>query len=230
LTCAPLRIEPRLTSRYRLGVAMRRFLWVLAVLAGCKDNSAASSDPPATATPPHLVGIYPEQWRCDRVASPEALGALLGGTARPIDSPASVPHGVAHPCSYEVLAPEPEYWTFDLDCRDGMKQRADALFAQYRETSREAVAHHAQLDAGVAAAGRPGDAGVTAHPPELAVEVAVGAKGLDHHGEGLIFIDDDAPCYVRVTGKDAARRLALARLIAKNLTLDNAPMVPRPRR
>jgi hypothetical protein len=111
-----------------------------------------------------------------------------------------------------------------------MKQRADALFAQYRETSREAAAHYAQLDAGVAAAGRPGDAGVTAHPPEPAVEVAVGAKGLDHHGEGLIFIDDDAPCYVRVTGKDAARRLALARLIAKNLTLDNAPMVPRPRR
>jgi len=209
---------------------MRRFLSVLAVLAGCKDNSAAASDPPATAAPPHLAGIYPEQWRCDRVASPEALGALLGGTVRPIDSPASVPHGVPHPCSYEVLAPEPEYWTFDIDCRDGMKQRADALFAQYRETSREAVAHYAQLDAGVAAAGRPGDAGVAARPPEPAVEVAVGAKGLDHHGEGLIFIDDDAPCYVRVTGKDAARRLALARLIAKNLTLDIEPMVPRPQR
>ena len=209
---------------------MRRFLSVLAVLAGCKDNSAAASDPPATATPPHLVGIYPEQWQCDRVASPEALATLLGGTARPIDSPASVPHGVPRPCSYEVMTPEPEYWTFDLDCRDGMKQRADALFAQYRETSREAIAHYAQLDAGV---GRPGDAGVGSHiqgAPEPAVDVPVGAKGLDHHGEGLIFIDDDAPCYVRVAGKDAARRLALARLIAKNLTLDNAPMVPRPRR
>jgi len=208
---------------------MRRFLWVLAVLAGCKDQSAAASDPPAAAAPPHLAGIYPDQWGCDRVATPAALGQLLGGTARPIDSPASVPHGVPHPCSYEVLMPEPEYWTFDVDCRDGMKQRADALFAQYRETSREAVAHYAGLDAGVAGA-RPGDAGVAARPPEPAVEVAVGAKGLDHHGEGLIFIDDDAPCYVRVTGKDAARRLALARLIAKNLTLDNAPMVPRPRR
>jgi hypothetical protein len=204
---------------------MRRVLSVLVVLAGCKDNSAAASDPPPVA-PPHLVGIYPEQWRCDRVASPEAVGALLGGTARSIESPASVPHGVPHPCSYEVVTREPEYWTFDLDCRDGMKQRADALFAQYRESSREAVAHFGQLDAGVAAA-HPGDAGV-AHAPEPAVEVAVGAKGLDHHGEGLIFIDDDAPCYVRVTGRDAARRLALARLIAKNLTLDNSPMVPRP--
>ena len=231
MTSAPLRIEPRLTSRYRLGAAMRRFLWVLAVLAGCKDDSAAASDPshgPATATPPHLVGVYPEQWRCDSVASPQALGALLGGTARSIDSPASVPHGVPHPCSYEVLVPEPEYWTFDVDCRDGMKQRADAMFAQYRETSHEAIAHYVQLDAGATGGGRPGDAGV-ARPPEPAVDVAVGAKGLDHHGEGLIFIDDDAPCYVRVTGKDAARRLALARLIAKNLTLDNAPMVPRAR-
>jgi hypothetical protein len=57
--------------------------------------------------------------------------------------------------------------------------------------------------------------------------VAVGAKGLDHHGQGLIFVDDDAPCYVRVLGKDAARRLELARLIAKNLTFANAPMTPR---
>lgn len=230
-----MRIEPRAASRYRLGAAMRRFLWVLAVLASCKDNSAAASDPPRAAAPPHLAGVYPEQWRCDSVASLDVLGPLLGGTAKQIDSPASVPHGVPHPCSYEVLTPEPEYWTFDIDCRDGMKQRADALFAQYRETSREAIAHYAQLDAGV---GKPGDAGAASHspgspgpssPPEPAVDVAVGAKGLDHHGEGLVFIDDDAPCYVRVTGKDAARRLALARLIAKNLTLDNAPMVPRPR-
>jgi len=63
--------------------------------------------------------------------------------------------------------------------------------------------------------------------PEAAAEVAVGAKALDHHGQGLLFIDDDAPCYVRVAGKDAARRLELARLIAKNLTLANAPMTPR---
>jgi len=202
---------------------MRRVLSVLVVLAGCKDNTAAASDPPPAA-PPHLVGIYPEQWRCDRVASPEAVGALLGGTARSIESPASVPHGVPHPCSYEVLTREPEYWTFDLDCRDGMKQRADALFAQYREISDEAVQRYAHLDAGT---GKPTDAGVAARPPEPAVEVAVGAKGLDHRGQGLIFIDDDAPCYVRVTGKDAARRLELARLIAKNLTLANAPMTPR---
>ena len=66
------------------------------------------------------------------------------------------------------------------------------------------------------------------HAPGAAVDVAVGAKGLDHHGQGLLFIDDDAPCYVRVVGPDAPRRLALAQLIAKNLTFANAPMSPRP--
>jgi hypothetical protein len=209
---------------------MRRYLWVLAVvfavLGGCKDNSAAASDPQRGAAPAHLAGVYPDQWRCDSIASLETIGRLLGGTAKALDSALPPPHGVPHPCSYEILTPEPEYWTFDVDCRDGMKQRADALFAQYRDDSSEAVARYAQLDAGV---GKPGDAGV-ARAPEPAVSVAVGAKGLDHHGEGLIFIDDDAPCYVRVTGKDAARRLELARLIAKNLTPDNAPMVPRAQR
>lgn len=205
---------------------MRRFLWVLAVLAGCKDDSAAASEPQHGAAARRLAGVYPEQWRCDSVASLEALGQLLGGTAKQLDSALPVPHGVPHPCSYEVLTPEPEYWTFDVDCRDGMKQRADALFAQYREASSEAVARYTQSDAGT---GKPGDAGVAARPPEPAVEVAVGAKGLDHHGDALLFIDDDAPCYVRVAGKDAARRLGLARLVAKNLTLDNAPMTPRAR-
>jgi hypothetical protein len=206
---------------------MRRFLWVLAVLAGaasCKDDSAAASDPPRAAAPRHLAGVYPENWRCDSIASLETLGQLLGGPARAIDSAAPPPHGVPHPCNYEVRTPEPEYWTFDVDCREGMKQRADALFAQYRTTSSAAIATYAAADAGVPH----GDAGA-ARPPEPAVDVDVGAKGLDHHGEGLIFIDDDAPCYVRVTGRDAARRLALARLVAKQLTADNAPMLPRAR-
>ncbi len=203
---------------------MHRFLWVLAVLSGCKDNGAAASDPQRATAPHELSGVYPEKWRCDSIADLATLGQVLGGTVKQLDSALDVPHGLPHPCNYEVMAHEPEYWTFDIDCRDGMKQRADALFAQYREASAEAVARYAQADAGA----RPSDAGAV-HPPEPAVDVAVGAKGLDHHGQGLIFIDDDAPCYVRVVGKDAARRLDLARLIAKTLTYDNAPMTPRTR-
>jgi hypothetical protein len=216
---------------------MRRFLWVLVVL-GCKNDGAAAPDP-ATQPPRQLAGVYPEKWQCDSVATLAALGGVLGGPVKQIDSAMAVPHGVPHPCNYEVAAREPEYWTFDIDCREGMKQRADALFEQYRTTSRELVEQYAAADAGVARAGAGGkhhgaprgehldDAGVELRAPSPAVDVAVGAKGLDHHGQGLLFIDDDAPCYVRVVGKDADRRLALARLVAKNLTFANAPMTPR---
>ncbi|HEY0191875.1 MAG TPA: hypothetical protein VGC42_12225 [Kofleriaceae bacterium] len=229
---------------------MRRLLWILA-LAGCNDDGTAASKAPA-APPRQLAGVYPEKWRCDSVASLDALGSVLGGVARPIESPSSIPRGVPHPCNYELTLANPppppqtgsgsaepvdphEYWTFDLDCRDGMKPRADALFAQYRETSKQLVEQYAIAQAAAAKAGpaRPhhkgakDDVTATVHPPEPAADVAVGAKGLDHHGQGLIFIDDDAPCYVRVVGKDAARRLALAQLLARNLTFANAPMTPR---
>jgi hypothetical protein len=177
--------------------------------------------------------VYPEQWRCESIASLDALGAALGGTVKAMDSALSVPRGLPRPCNYEVQAAQLEYWTFDIDCRDGMKQRADALFAQYKQSSDDMVQqYNALADAGPhekPAKPAPGiDAAPPARAPEGAAEVAVGAKGLDHHGQGLIFIDDDAPCYVRVVGPDSTRRLDLARLIAKNLTFANAPMTPRP--
>jgi len=205
---------------------MRRLLLVLVVVAGCKDDGAAGAHPAGAATRP-LAGVYPEQWRCDSVATPAALGELLGGSARPVDSAAPVERGLPHPCNYEVSGREPEYWTFDVDCRDGMKQRADALFDQYRTMSREAIERY-KNHAAAPRTREARDAGPEARAPEPAAEVAVGAKGLDHRGQGLIFIDDDAPCYVRVVGKDAVRRLELAKLIAKNLTFANAPMTPRP--
>jgi hypothetical protein len=208
---------------------MRRFLLVLVVVAGCKDEGAAASRP-AGAVARALAGVYPEQWKCDSIATPAALGGLLGGAARPVDSAAPVERGLPHPCNYEVQAREIEYWTFDVDCRDGMKQRADALFEQYKAMSREAIEQYRGHVAAAqgAAASKPRDGGPEPRAPEPAAEVAVGSKGLDHRGQGLIFIDDDAPCYVRVVGKDAVRRLELARLIARNLTFASAPMTPRP--
>jgi len=207
----------------------------LPLVLACNNDA-----PPASAKPvdthQQLAGVYPERFTCDSIVTAEALGPLLGGSARVIDTPISVPHGLPHPCNYEITTTAgAEYWTFDIDCRDGMKQRADALFAQYAQTSADTVQqYNAMADAGVkggehkAAFGN--DAGVVYQRPEGAAEVAVGAKGLDHHGQGLIFIDDDAPCYVRVVGPDAIRRLDLAKLIAKNLTFANAPMTPRPMR
>ena len=58
----------------------------------------------------------------------------------------------------------------------------------------------------------------------LATDVDVGARGLDHHGQALIFIDDDAPCYVRVTGPDAVARKELAEVLALALRPATAPM------
>ena len=117
-----------------------------------------------------------------------------------------------------------------------MKQRADALFAQYTRTSGELIEqYNAASDAGPTPGVKPEPRQgfrrrhrAIQRAPEAAAEVPVGAKALDHHGQGLLFIDDDAPCYVRVVGPDAARRLALAKHIAKNLTFANAPMTPRP--
>jgi glucose dehydrogenase len=151
-------------------------------------------------------------------------------TVHPIDSGMTMPAGIAPPCNYQLTTDTgQEVWTFDFDCRDHMKERADALFAQYKAGSTDMVnQYNALADAGTLNQLKGSDAGVPIHAPSGAVEVEVGAKGLDHHGQGLLFIDDDAPCYVRVVGPDAQRRLALARAIAKNLTFANAPMIPRP--
>jgi hypothetical protein len=214
---------------------MRRTTALLIALAACKSEGSSEPQKKPADTPRKLAGVYPDSFACDSIATPDALAQVLGGPVQQIDNPASVPRGLAKPCNYRVTLEQSEYWTFDFDCRDGMKEQADRLFAQYTRTSGEMVEQYnaasdagpgIKLDAGV----KDKDAGPEPirRAPEEAREVAVGAKGLDHHGQGLLFLDDDAPCYVRVVGPAAGRRLALAQLIAKNLTFANAPMTPRP--
>lgn len=207
-------------------------------LAACGKDGGKGEAQEADEAPRKLAGVYPEHFTCSTVTAEGDLVRVLGGTVRELDNPASVPRGVPKPCNFEVTIQQPpEYWTFDIDCRDGMKQRADALFEQYTRTSGELVT---QYNIAADAAPIPGlkpDAGkrdpdappeLPQRPPEEASAVDVGAKGLDHHGQGLLFIDDDAPCYVRIVGPDRTRRLELAKLVAKNLTFMNAPMTPRP--
>jgi hypothetical protein len=205
----------------------RIVLPLVAVVAACNSDGgrAATDQPKPTETARKLAGVYPEDFKCETIISLEELGQLLGGTPRRVEGALMPPRGVAAPCNYEVSGQGVEYWTYDMDCRDGMKKRADALFAQYATDSAALVQKYNELaDAGI----KPTDAGIAIRPPESSAEVAVGAKALDHHGRGLIFIDDDAPCYVRVIGPDFERRVALAKAIAKNLTFSNAPMTPRP--
>lgn len=208
---------------------MRWFaLPVLVLVVGCDSGGGSSEKKADKPTEParKLAGVYPEKFECSSILKDEELQSLLGAVkVQLMTSAIAPPRGLAHPCAYQVtMAAVMEAWTFDFDCRDGMKQRADALFAQYKRTSGELVqAFDEAADAGI----KPTDAGVAIKRPEDAVEVEVGAKALDHHGQGLLFIDDDAPCYVRVVGPDAARRLELAKTVAKNLTFMNAPMTPR---
>ena len=212
---------------------------VTALVTACKDEGGPTKHEKSAEPTRKLAGVYPESFKCESIVTLEVLGQLLGGTVRQLDGAMTPPRGIAAPCSYEVTTQAPEierasersragttYWTFDFDCRDGMKQRADALFAQYSMDSSANVQKYNELsDAGAI---KPTDAGIVIHAPESSAEVAVGAKGLDHHGQGLIFIDDDAPCYVRVVGPGFEHRVELAKLIAKNLTFANAPMTPRP--
>lgn len=199
---------------------------MLVLTAACKQGSKAQPQEKAADPVRKLAGVYPEDFKCESITTLDALGQVLGGAVHQIDTPIQMPRGVPHPCNYQVQAQSSEFWTYDIDCRDNYKQTADKLFAQYRDDSAAKVTEYNQLaDAGAI---KPTDAGVAIHAPEPAAEVAVGAKGLDHHGQGLIFVDDDAPCYVRVVGPDFDRRVALAKLVAKNLTFANAPMTPRP--
>jgi hypothetical protein len=205
-------------------------LVAIVMLSACDSGSSSGTRDKAKGSNVErkLAGVYPDKFKCETILADDAVGQLLGGSAHPVDSAMAPPKGIAYPCNYAITSDTgTEYWTFDFDCRDGMKQRADALFAQYRSGSTDMVDQfNALADAGQVKPDK--DAGVVYHAPVAAVEVDVGAKGLDHHGQGLIFIDDDAPCYVRVVGPDAQHRLALARAIAKNLTFANAPMTPRP--
>jgi|SRR5688572_3818718 len=213
-----------------------RQLFIVLALVSCKseaDKGKTQTDKPVESGS-QLAGVWPDKFSCDSITTVEVLGPILGGTVRKIENPASVPRGVAHPCVYEVQSgqvndagvPLGSVWTYDFDCRDNYKKTADALFEEYKKLNAERVADFdRQADAGLM---KPNDAGITYNRPGESSEVAVGAKGLDHHGQGLLFIDDDAPCYVRVVGPDANGRLELAKLIAKNLTVMNAPMTPRP--
>jgi hypothetical protein len=196
--------------------------------AGACEPPRQAAAPPREEEAPKLVGVSPSEFRCESLITAETMTQLLGAPARLVEGAASSPAGVAAPCNFLVAAAAQEAWTFDIDCRDGMKTRADALFAQYERTSAELVALAAAEPASGNAASA-GDSGARPRrKPELAREVVVGSRGLDHHGQGLLFIDDDAPCYVRVLGPDAEHRLALAKHLAAALTPSTAPMSPRP--
>jgi hypothetical protein len=217
---------------------MRWLLLVCAVGVGACDKADSASRTAKSGTEPGgvtLAGIWPKEWTCDRIGTESDIGQLLGGTAKQYEGPVQPPDGVPMPCNYLLpVVNGEESWTFDIDCRDSYKRTADALFVEWGQRSTDNVArYNIEADAAPVDIPKPTptaetpDARPPGKAPEGAHDVAVGRRGLDALGQGLIFIDDDAPCYVRVVGPDAAKRLALAQHVATRLTVANAPMTPR---
>jgi hypothetical protein len=214
-----------------LGPALAMF-----AAAACSSDAAPPKAEKSNSVEQKLAGVYPDKFECSSIATPDTLSQILGGPVSVLDNLLPVPPGVPKPCNYRLdkgvlqtdagAVPQEEAWTFDFDCRDGMKRRVDKLFAQYLQQTADRIAqYNTASDAGI----KPNpDAGTSQFTkPGEAMEVTVGAKALDHNGQAILFIDDDAPCYVRVVGPDGPKRLELAKLVAKNLTFANAPMSPR---
>ena len=179
-----------------------------------------------------LVGVDPAKFRCDSLLSEAQLADIAHGTVRVVEGSMPPPDGTAAPCTYIVESARgsgttTSAWSFDIDCRNGARDRADALFTQYRADSAMLVQAAAIENAKPRPKPAPGQPALPPPNPNavaLATDVDVGARGLDHHGQALIFIDDDAPCYVRVTGPDAVARKELAEVLALALRPATAPM------
>lgn len=203
---------------------MRRAVVLAFVLAACTESKKAAPSVKEQGGGVQLVGIDPDRWTCDQVATKDAVEQAVGGHVKEVEGSLAPPRGTPRPCAYLLDVAVPEAWTFDLDCRPGALRTAETLFKQYTEYNEALIAAYA--DAGPDEL--KDDAGVVHVAPGGPTPVAVGTKALDHNGQALLFVDDDTPCYGRVVGPDAARRLALAQLVAKNLRPATAPMEPRP--
>jgi hypothetical protein len=201
---------------------------IAAILGGgCenKTSGTASEQAGKVGEEVKLVGVDLELWTCDLIATPAAISELLGIPARGVDSTLGSAPGTPKPCNFVAEGAAPEAWSFDFDCREGALKTAEKLFTEYTERNQALIE---QWDASTGGKVQKDDAGVEQHAVAAPVEVQVGKKALDHHGQAILFIDDDTPCYARVAGPDPERRLLVAKLVAQKLTPATAPMRPRP--
>jgi hypothetical protein len=206
--------------------AATTFLAGLALAAGCESKSSgAAPEPDPAAADIKLVGVDLDRWSCDLIATPAVMSETLGVPTRGVDSTLGSAPGTPKPCNFVAEGPVPEAWSFDFDCRDQALATAEKLFVEYTARNEELIA---QYDAATGGKVVTNDAGVEQHAVGAPSPVQVGKKALDHHGQAILFIDDDTPCYARVAGPDAARRLLVAKLVAQKLTPATAPMRPRP--
>lgn len=185
-----------------------------ALLAGgCSGDEAEPANVLATDPEPavRVLGVPPASFQCDSVAPLADIARITGVTEADIESqpsPFSPPTGVAEPCYFAIATPAPA------------SEQSDAAAPAPRTLSFD-------IDCRPRALTDAADLMATYATGAEASAVRIGKSGLDHSGVQVLFIDDNAPCYVRVTAPERKTRLALARLIAENLTAQNAPMSTR---
>ncbi len=222
----------------------RDWLFLLAgalALAACSSEAEqAAATGTAEPTESRIIGISPEQFQCGDLVPLAELASLLGGQVVAVETHFEPPAGMPRPCAYlRTYGESQEPWSYDLDCRRDAIENARELMKQYRASAASRAAPQAEAAKaqksqakGKKGSAKPAQEAAESPAPSVAsaVDVEVGREALDHHGQSLIFIDDDAPCLARIHGPNAKGRLALARAIAKRLAPKNAPTGPRYRK
>ncbi|HET6612086.1 MAG TPA: hypothetical protein VFG83_08865 [Kofleriaceae bacterium] len=189
--------------------ALRYVLVTAIAVAACSGDDAEPAKLLASDPAPEILptGVPPQSFACESVTPKADLARIAGVAEAAISrqpSPFSPPAGVASPCYYAIGAPQ-------ANDAGAVSQRLLSFDIDCRP---RALSDAAELMATYAA------------QPEAAA-VRIGKSGLDHSRTQILFIDDNAPCYVRVTTPDQPLRTGVARLIAKNLTAATAPMSTR---
>src|SRR5262245_25758184 len=181
------------------------------------DPSAQAAKKPVP--PPKVVGVDPDKFDCAKFLSLQEVGTLAGGEVVIDDSGSAVAAGTPRPCQYilprvyteeekKKLAAEEEKRvkkaisgkdTTIADEIAAWGKNLDKIYGYMMDcrtnAQKEYVVRMDQLKAKA-----------DAH----AKDVQVGGKpGVDHIGGQLLFLDDNTPCAVTVTGPDEASRLAL---------------------
>lgn len=155
-----------------------------------------------------FVGVDPSVFDCETVVPQALVASAVGGAVEPMESMFTPPRGTPKPCDYMMIDPPA------VELQDGAPAPAQMLWSVQFDCRDDYVqSTAAEMQRLV--------------DTEGAQRVTVGKWGIEHRDAALLFLDDDAPCSVKVVGPGVAQRGAIARLVAQKLTPGTAPMRPR---
>ncbi len=165
------------------------------------EGAAAEPRDSERAAAVEMLGVDPSDFDCESIASEQQVASIVGGDVMLSRSQFEPPRGVTRPCIYTLAR------YADRDA--GLDPRRWSIDLDCRKSA---------LD--------DGERLLAQNATRRGAEpIRVGSSGIDVD-PALVFLADDAPCYVRVVGPDQRLRVELARLVAGELTAKNAPMTP----